>query len=1013
MKKFTHLAIIALLAILVISLVACNGTPSPNEPGTGGIGDLSENEVLGGENIDKNLQAYSKDTEKHIYEAYKVGYVEYAKFYNQNFVYDGDKPLSVEVPAQEQLGATTKAILSMIRDVFRDSYISEKAVNNLCDYVIQKSPEVRSNAQSVIDKLNNEGDEDETEGYAAAASNNLEVLYTKENVRYVLDLYADLVKLTGAEPIARILFEGGLLASNEIIANLKDNVASRQAELDTYLKSIGMTAKEFDEFGKAAYSDSWPLERRLMDEKRIPYKSETIRALNAGIITEEQARYFLEEYEKIEAEAKAFNEENYLKVQSFERKYPALESDYNGNNPRYYFYGRIRSWNETIDYLTSVSDFISNDQSVAALMPDAIQATMAMMQIMPSVAEMYLTANALALDIVEEITEGGDDFEAKKQDYISNFATYKGAIVKMLQSYEQLNTDSLLALSDKITAAYQNGTFKLPDDEYAETSTIINAVAPALRAAQNQKLISKMFKWCKLIVEATTAEDLEALDYPTLEYNPYPLFDFEMYVQDNSEKVTINVRKLPQRMSSEDMRNAGYNSDWARSNPDKTFVCKNALQAWMESYGKPSGAFYSTYVSCVDPATGKMYIRTLPKAMTDGEIYSMIDDLGYYSSYEWIAARPTGVFPRSLQYDAWLSKNSNLVYAEKSEEYYFDFIGIKDGSQYLIALLPHRMTQSEAEEFLSEYGDIDSEDVFYNYAETLDEASVFYFYGYGEFYTWKTNNGYLYNEQAIWYDYVEYTESSTSTLYVTVLPKRMTEEEIEDSGYSDVSWIKANATQTFVLWEQFTQWKKSNPDQFEDVFKHNYLVKSIGPDSDEYGKYIYIKIFDRPLSNEEVDYDWDGKNADFSFPQYKEYYEWKTSQGYVYYKQTDFYYVNGKEVDEEEFYLAQNRIYTKSLQVLMRFVKDNKDELKQFFNDYAQYADDTTGDIAPSYISFPPAEEFTFDQMYAEFEKINDLDVNTMTNEQFYEFTRSIENPGLKYLNYILPKFCQACGFWI
>ena len=163
MKKFSRLLIIALLALLVVSLVACNTTPPPDAPGTGGIGDLSQDEVLGGDNIDKNLQAYSKDTETRIYEAYKAGYVEYATFYNDNFVNDGDKPLSTVVPAQGQLGATAKAALGMVRDILRDSYVSEKAVNNLCDYVIEKAPEIRQKAQDTLDKLN-EGEGEGGEG---------------------------------------------------------------------------------------------------------------------------------------------------------------------------------------------------------------------------------------------------------------------------------------------------------------------------------------------------------------------------------------------------------------------------------------------------------------------------------------------------------------------------------------------------------------------------------------------------------------------------------------------------------------------------------------------------------------------------------------------------------------------------------------------------------------------------------------------------------------------------------
>ena len=356
MKKFSRLLIIALLALLVVSLVACNTTPPPDAPGTGGIGDLSQDEVLGGDNIDKNLQAYSKDTETRIYEAYKAGYVEYATFYNDNFVNDGDKPLSTVVPAQGQLGATAKAALGMVRDILRDSYVSEKAVNNLCDYVIEKAPEIRQKAQDTLDKLNEgagkegEGDEGE-EGYSAAAANNLAAIYTKENVQYVVDLYADLVKLTGAEPVARILFEGGLLVTNEVVSNLQENVSERQAKLDAYLKEIGMSTADFAEYCEACegyYNGVYNLETKLRKERRVPYEREISEAYAKGIITQEKALEYYNELIDIKNEVEAKRDEYQNAREDFEHQYPSLRnSNINGDTP-YYYYKSIQNNNEEI-----------------------------------------------------------------------------------------------------------------------------------------------------------------------------------------------------------------------------------------------------------------------------------------------------------------------------------------------------------------------------------------------------------------------------------------------------------------------------------------------------------------------------------------------------------------------------------------------------------------------------------------------------------------------------------------
>ena len=1027
MKKFSRLAIIALFALLVVSLVACNTTPPPDAPGTGGIGDLSQEEVLGGDNIDKNLQAYSKDTETRIYEAYKAGYIQYATFYNDNFVYDGDKPLSTDVPAQGQLGATTKAALGMVRDILRDSYISEKAVNNLCDYVIEKAPEIRQKAQDTLDKLNEgeEGEEEEEEGYSAAAANNLEAIYTKENVRYVVDLYSDIVKLTGAEPIARILFEGGLLVANEVVSNLKENVSARQAELDAYLKEIGMSAADFAEYCEACegyYNGVYNLETKLRKERRVPYGREISEAYAKGIITQEKALEYYNELIDIKNEVEAKRDEYQNAREDFENKYPSLknsiidESGIGRGTPYSYYYKPIQNDNEDINYLTAVSNFISDDEAVAALMPDAIKSTMALLQIAPSIAEMYLTANALALDIIDEITDELDNFNAKKQDYIDNFATYKGAIVKMLQSYEQIDTDCLVALADKMVEYYEKGKFALPDDSAGETSLVIGAIAPAINAIKNQGVVSQVFKWCRLAVEATTVEDLDSFDYPTYTNSYQDMYDYAIVSNHDytNGTYTIYVRKLPERMTYDEGRNAGYfDSDWAMDNPDKTFKGKDEFEQWQEKYSKRYCDYYSNYITYTEGNT--MYVRKLSKAMTSSEIDAYVRKLGYSDEYEWAKANPTKKFVKNGEYDTWRNQNKNLLHGDYDSYYDFVEYSNSDGgsSTVYIAMLPYTMTKEESKEFILQYGD-DSVDAFFAYFNK-STTQTYTFNNYTEFYEWMTSNNYVYDEYLSLYDYVEYTDSSTSTVYIYVLPERMTSSEISGTRYTDNTWIKRNATKSFVLWKGYAEWKQSNSDLYENVQKYNYLTSSSGY-YDSYDAVYYVKLLDKPMSHDELVaanmYNWDKEDADLVIPRFKDYHNWKTSNGYIYGEHEEHYYVNGQEVDQEEYDLARYRMIAKVLQIVLRMTNDNKADFEQFVKDYAKYMDDATDAIDPCYIEFPTAEEVTFDEFYTEFAKIGNIDSKTMTAEEFEEYLDNFNDIAMKYLNYILPKFYHSCGFW-
>lgn len=1025
MKKFSRLAIIALFALLVVSLVACNTTPPPDAPGTGGIGDLSQEEVLGGDNIDKNLQAYSKDTETRIYEAYKAGYIQYATFYNDNFVYDGDKPLSTDVPAQGQLGATTKAALGMVRDILRDSYISEKAVNNLCDYVIEKAPEIRQKAQDTLDKLNEGEEGEEEEGYSAAAANNLEAIYTKENVQYVVDLYSDLVKLTGAEPIARILFEGGLLVANEVVSNLKENVSARQAELDAYLKEIGMSAADFAEYCEACegyYNGVYNLETKLRKERRVPYGREISEAYAKGIITQEKALEYYNELIDIKNEVEAKRDEYQNAREDFENKYPSLknsiidESGRGRGTPYSYYYKPIQNDNEDINYLTAVSNFISDDEAVAALMPDAIKSTMALLQIAPSIAEMYLTANALALDIIDEITDELDNFNAKKQDYIDNFATYKGAIVKMLQSYEQIDTDCLVALADKMVEYYEKGKFALPDDSAGETSLVIGAIAPAINAIKNQGVVSQVFKWCRLAVEATTVEDLDSFDYPTYTNSYQDMYDYAIVSNHDytNDTYTIYVRKLPERMTYDEGRNAGYfDSDWAMEKPDKTFKGKDEFEQWQEKYSKRYCDYYSNYITYTEGNT--MYVRKLSKAMTSSEIDAYVRKLGYSDEYEWAKANPTKKFVKNGEYDTWRNQNKNLLCGNYDSYYDFVEYSNSDGgsSTVYIAMLPYTMTKEESKEFILQYGD-DSVDAFFAYFNK-STTQTYTFNNYTEFYEWMTSNNYVYDEYLSLYDYVEYTDSSTSTVYIYVLPERMTSSEISGTRYTDNTWIKRNATKSFVLWKGYAEWKQSNSDLYENVQKYNYLTSSSGY-YDSYDAVYYVKLLDKPMSHDELVaanmYNWDKEDADLVIPRFKDYHIWKTSNGYIYGEHEEHYYVNGQEVDQEEYDLARYRMIAKVLQIVLRMTNDNKADFEQFVKDYAKYMDDATDAIDPCYIEFPTAEEVTFDEFYTEFAKIGNIDSKTMTAEEFEEYLDNFNDIAMKYLNYILPKFYHSCGFW-
>ena len=328
-------------------------------------------------------------------------------------------------------------------------------------------------------------------------------------------------------------------------------------------------------------------------------------------------------------------------------------------------------------------------------------------------------------------------------------------------------------------------------------------------------------------------------------------------------------------------------------------------------------------------------------------------------------------------------------------------------------MLPHRMSKSEANTFLLTYGD-DSVDAFFNYFNTTDEETL-QFTDSNAFYSWMTSNNYVYGEYLSLYDYVEYTDSSTSTVYIYVLPERMTSSEISGTRYTDNTWIKRNATKTFVLWKGYAEWKQSNPDLYENLQKYNYLTSSSGY-NDSYDVVYYVKLLDKPMSHDELVaanmYNWRNEDADLVIPRFKNYHDWKTSNGYIYREYDEHYYVNGQEVDEEEYDLARYRMIAKVLQIVLRMTNDNKADFEQFVKDYAKYMDDATDAIDPCYIEFPTAEEVTFDEFYTEFAKIGNIDAKTMTAEEFEEYLDNFNDIAMKYLNYILPKFYHSCGFW-
>ena len=407
-----------------------------------------------------------------------------------------------------------------------------------------------------------------------------------------------------------------------------------------------------------------------------------------------------------------------------------------------------------------------------------------------------------------------------------------------------------------------------------------------------------------------------------------------------------------------------------------------------------------------------MYVRKLSKAMTSSEIDAYVRKLGYSDEYEWVKDKPTKKFVKNGEYDTWRNQNENLLCGEY--DYYSDYIYYRESSQKIyVAMLPHRMSKSEVNTFLLTYGD-NSKDAFFNYFNTTDEETL-QFTDSNAFYSWMASNNYVYDEPICMYDYVEYTDSSTSTVYIYVLPERMTSSEISGTRYTDNTWIKRNATKTFVLWKGYAEWKQSNSDLYENLQKYNYLTSSSGY-NDSYDVVYYVKLLDKPMSHDELVaanmYNWRNEDADLVIPRFKNYHNWKTSNGYIYREYDEHYYVNGQEVDQEEYDLARYRMIAKVLQIVLRMANDNKADFEQFVKDYAKYMDDATDAIDPCYIEFPTAEEVTFDEFYTEFAKIGNIDAKTMTAEEFEEYLDNFNDIAMKYLNYILPKFYHSCGFW-
>ena len=319
--------------------------------------------------------------------------------------------------------------------------------------------------------------------------------------------------------------------------------------------------------------------------------------------------------------------------------------------------------------------------------------------------------------------------------------------------------------------------------------------------------------------------------------------------------------------------------------------------------------------------------------MTSSEIDAYVRKLGYSDEYEWVKDKPTKKFIKNGEYDTWRNQNENLLCSEY--DYYSDYIYYRESSQKIyVAMLPHRMSKSEANTFLLTYGD-DSVDAFFNYFNTTDEETL-QFTDSNAFYSWTTSNNYVYDEPICMYDYVEYTDSSTSTVYIYVLPERMTSSEISGTRYTDNTWIKRNATKTFVLWKGYAEWKQSNSDLYENLQKYNYLTSSSGY-NDSYDVVYYVKLLDKPMSHDELVaanmYNWRNEDADLVIPRFKNYHNWKTSNGYIYREYDEHYYVNGQEVDQEEYRLAQYRMIAKVLQIVLRMTNDNKADFEQFVKD--------------------------------------------------------------------------------
>ena len=358
MKKKLFFVLVACIMVLCVFLTACGKTDSDNNPdgtdvvtpGTDNQGNQQQgdnqgqgsgdNTATASVNVDLQLTAYSDATEEHIYSTYRDVLLKYYK------AMEVDQESYAELEEATKLadaGTTVTSVINVVENLLVDAKLSETSLNALCDYVV-------ANADTYIGLFTKYMGEEGLDGFDDA------------DIQTLKNAYNEIVKLTGAEAIARVAVEG----TKFLVGSVQDRRSQQKDRLKTELQEVlaeaeldyAATIAKLDEI--AGKLDAWYNSEKATEYSKYRYYAgststakdehayvyyELANAVNEDLLTSEEAQ-------AIERTAKAkFDALNKEKT-DLESEVDAMLSGYFGEDYNEYVY--ISSWGWGYDFSGSI-----------------------------------------------------------------------------------------------------------------------------------------------------------------------------------------------------------------------------------------------------------------------------------------------------------------------------------------------------------------------------------------------------------------------------------------------------------------------------------------------------------------------------------------------------------------------------------------------------------------------------------------------------------------------------------